>query len=181
MGGNARPHEGTHSLLGARWHRKKATCQGERAGCRFLLKEAAAKSDREMPVEGIQEVTAMGQSSASQRLQEMSDAERRQDRRLPIRVLVEYECLEDFLVDYTANISIGGMFIKTDKPLEVGTRFRLRFQLPDMSRPIDTIAEVRWNLPPEDAGPMAAGMGIVFEELGGSDQAHVERLLETWE
>lgn len=123
----------------------------------------------------------MGQSSASQRNQDLSEDERRENRRLPIRVLVEYECMEDFLVDYTANISIGGMFIKTDNPLEVGTRFRLRFQLPDMSRPIDTIAEVRWHLPPEDAGPMAAGMGIVFEELTDGDRTHVERLLKSWE
>ncbi len=108
-------------------------------------------------------------------------SERRSDRRLPIRVLVEYECVEDFLVDFTANISIGGMFIKTDKPLAVGTRFRLRFKLPDDDEPIDTVAEVRWVLPPEEAGPMAAGMGICFEDLSAGDRKKVEKLLEEWD
>ena len=110
-----------------------------------------------------------------------SPADRRRTRRLPIKVLVEYECMQDFLVDYTANISIGGMFIKTDSPLELGTRFRLRFKLPDREQPIDTIAVVRWKLPPEEAGPMTAGMGIKFDELSPQDQAAVERLLADWE
>lgn len=109
-----------------------------------------------------------------------TDPERRYQRRLPIRVLVEYESTEDFLVDYTANISIGGMFIHTDQPLPVGTHFRLRFQLPDMRRPIDTVAEVRWSLPPDQAAGMTPGMGIRFRDLGQGDRKQVEGLLATW-
>lgn len=107
--------------------------------------------------------------------------DRRYERRLPLQMLVEYESTADFLVDYTANISIGGMFIKTDRPLEVGTRFRLRFQLPQVAHPIDTVAVVRWNLRPEEAGPMTAGMGIRFEALQSADRAEVERLLYHWD
>ena len=36
------------------------------------------------------------------------DDDRRYERRLPLQMLVEYESTADFLVDYTANISIGG-------------------------------------------------------------------------
>ena len=42
----------------------------------------------------------------------VDDDDRRFERRLPLQMLVEYESTADFLVDYTANISIGGMFIK---------------------------------------------------------------------
>jgi type IV pilus assembly protein PilZ len=110
-----------------------------------------------------------------------SGAERRIARRLPVRVMVEYECLEDFLVDYTANVSVGGMFIKTNSPLEVGTRFRLRFRLPGMDRPIDTYAVVRWALRPDEAGPMIPGMGVAFEELSEQDAREVEKMLAEWE
>jgi type IV pilus assembly protein PilZ len=111
----------------------------------------------------------------------VDDDDRRFERRLPLQMLVEYESTADFLVDYTANISIGGMFIKTDRPLEVGARFRLRFQLPRLPRPIDTMAIVRWSLRPEEAGPMTAGMGIRFETLAPADREEVERLLFHWD
>lgn len=107
--------------------------------------------------------------------------EQRTLRRLPIRVLVEYEHVEDFLNDYTANISVGGMFIKTEKPLEVGTRFRLRFRVPGKKRPIETYGEVRWAMPPEDAGPMTAGMGVRFDPLSASDARHVRDMIEDFE
>ena len=76
--------------------------------------------------------------------QVIDNDERRFERRLPIRITVEYEDTEDFLTDYTANLSIGGMFIETDEPLAMGARFRLRFSVPDRDEPIDTVAEVRW-------------------------------------
>ena len=65
---------------------------------------------------------------------ELKGYEKRVTKRLPIRVLVEYESTEDFLIDYTANVSVGGMFIQTDAPLPLGSRFRLRFRVPPRSR-----------------------------------------------
>ena len=46
----------------------------------------------------------------------------------PPQVRVEYTNVEDFLVDYTSNETIGGMFIKTDYPMEA-VRVTLRIQL----------------------------------------------------
>ena len=107
--------------------------------------------------------------------------ERRTLRRLPIRVLVEYEHVEDFLHDYTANISVGVMFIQTKTPLEVGTRFRLRFQVPGRKRPIETYGEVRWCMPADEAGPMQPGMGVQFDPLSPSDARCVRELLDTFD
>ncbi len=107
--------------------------------------------------------------------------ERRIQYRAPVRLQVEYECMEDFLVDYTANISIGGMFIETETPRPLGSRFRLRFQLPGLTSAIDTMAEVRWVLTPEEAGPLPPGMGIRFEDLTEEDRAQVQSLLDGWE
>lgn len=101
-------------------------------------------------------------------------------RRIPVKVRVEYSHVEDFLVDYTSNHTIGGMFIKTDRPLNVGARFVLRFQLPGTARAIETEAQVRWTLPVEVAAPMTPGMGVRFAPLSSQDKCCVEELLESW-
>ena len=107
--------------------------------------------------------------------------ERRAQDRLPIRLRVEYECLEDFLTDYSANVSIGGMFIETARPLPLGTRFRLRFHLPGFAEPVDTEAEVRWVLEDADPGPLPTGMGVCFEGMSPELQSKISALLQSWE
>ena len=89
--------------------------------------------------------------------------------------------MEDFLTDFSANLSIGGMFIETARPLPLGTRFRLRFYLPGFEEPVDTDAEVRWVLDPDFEGPLPCGMGIKFEALEPRHEAQIEALLSTWE
>tara|TARA_B100000575_G_scaffold242841_1_gene206336 strand:- start:499 stop:843 length:345 start_codon:yes stop_codon:yes gene_type:complete len=98
----------------------------------------------------------------------------------PQQIRVEYSNVEDFLVDYTSNETIGGMFIKTDFPMAVGTEFTLKIQLPGGRRTIDASAEVRWTLPREVAAPMRPGMGVRFGALSSIDKGVVEGLLSSW-
>ena len=93
---------------------------------------------------------------------------------LPV-VRVEYTNVEDFLVDYTSNETIGGMFIKTERPMAVGTAFQMRIQLPGGRRDRRR-AEVRWTLPRDVAAPMTLGMGVRFDSLSSYDRAQVELL-----
>ena len=93
---------------------------------------------------------------------------------------VDYASMDDFLADATANISVGGMFIQTERPLAVGTRFRLRLALPGDLRPIDATGEVRWIVSQEE-GHRIPGMGIRFEEISDSSRRRVEKLLSDWE
>lgn len=109
----------------------------------------------------------------------LRSVESRAQTRVPIRVLVEYERLDDFLADYTANISLGGMFIQTQQPLEVGTRFRLRLRVPGRPKPVETYGEVRWVVRPKQGA--VAGMGIAFDELLPGDRKAVEAWLAAWE
>ena len=111
---------------------------------------------------------------------DLDGSERRITRRIPARVLVEYETVEDFLIDYTANMSIGGMFIQTHTPLPVGTRFRLRFRIPGRPHPVETEAEVCWVLRGEKGGVWQPGMGVRFDELSNEDHEAVQRLLAEW-
>jgi type IV pilus assembly protein PilZ len=91
----------------------------------------------------------------------MSD--RRSFPRAPIELKVEYRRLNTFFADYTRNISRGGTFIKTQKPLDIGTEFLFKLVIPTLDNPIVLRGKVQWIVPAEKATPdEPAGMGIKF-------------------
>jgi uncharacterized protein (TIGR02266 family) len=106
----------------------------------------------------------------------VEERERRRARRLPIRVRVRYADTDEFLADHEANISGYGMYIRTDEPLDVGVQFRLCFDVEGLARPVETVAEVRWNHAPGDPFTVP-GMGVMFQELAPKDQVEIDRLL----
>lgn len=114
--------------------------------------------------------------------------DRRQQQRAPIELRVEYQRLNRFFYDYTRNISMGGTFIKTPKPLEVGTQFLFKLMIPTLPEPLILHGEVRWILHEgesrEGEGPEGAevpGMGIRFiykdDEQRGAVEHEVEKLM----
>jgi type IV pilus assembly protein PilZ len=70
--------------------------------------------------------------------------DRRLETRAPIELKVEYRRLNTFFYDYTRNISKGGTFIKTKKPLPVGTMFLFKLFVPALGEPLVLRGEVRW-------------------------------------
>src|SRR3954468_23429379 len=60
----------------------------------------------------------------------MGEDDRREHFRAPIELKVEYKKINTFFADYTKNISKGGTFIKTAKPLDIGTEFVFVLSLP---------------------------------------------------
>ena len=108
--------------------------------------------------------------------------ERRVDRRKPIELKVEYKRLNTFFADYTKNISRGGTFIKTSRPLSVGTEFLFKLFVPNLEQPLSIHGEVQWVVTEEDAagqGPEGeAGMGIRFVYREGDDRDTIARTVE---
>src|SRR2546428_1050106 len=91
--------------------------------------------------------------------------DRRGEPRLPIELKVEYKKMNTFFADYTKNISKGGTFIKTDRPLPLGTEFIFKLSLPKRATPFELRGEVIWTNQPAamqrpDVPDM--GMGIRF-------------------
>lgn len=109
------------------------------------------------------------------------DDDRRRALRAPIELKVEYRRLNTFFADYTKNISRGGTFIGTDKPLGVGTEFVFALGVPGMANPLRLRGKVMWVTPPAEASPAnPAGMGIEFqydEAERQEKEAAVERLM----
>jgi len=107
---------------------------------------------------------------------------RRTHARAPIELRVEYKRVNTFFADYTKNISRGGTFIGTQRPLPVGTEFVFALAVPSLSEPLRLRGKVVWITPPEDASPAnPAGMGIEFQYSGSEErrekESAVERLL----
>ncbi len=108
--------------------------------------------------------------------------DRRVHARAPIELKVEYRRLNTFLADYTKNISRGGTFIATDRPLPVGTEFIFALIVPSLAEPLRLRGRVMWTVSPEDASRAnPAGMGIEFlyhdEAERREKEAAVERIL----
>jgi len=110
--------------------------------------------------------------------------DRRREARAPIELKVEYKRLNTFFYDYTKNISKGGTFIKTEKPLDIGTIFLFKLMLPAQPAPIALRGEVRWvvkqgePLPPQVDEGHDPGMGIKFVYDSIDQREQLEQIVE---
>lgn len=108
-----------------------------------------------------------------------NDGERRGEPRAPIELKVEYKRLNSFFADYTRNISRGGTFIRTDKPLGIGTAFVFRLVVPKLERPLELEGRVQWTVSPEDAtDEQAPGMGIGFIYRDEAERERIAAIVE---
>jgi type IV pilus assembly protein PilZ len=105
------------------------------------------------------------------------DSERRADVRRPIELKVEYKRLNTFFADYTKNISRGGTFIKTSRPLPVGTEFLFKLFVPGRRTPLTIHGEVQ-RIVAEPAPGDEPGMAIRFVYREGDAQDVIARTVE---
>lgn len=98
------------------------------------------------------------------------------DRRYAIRhpFAADAECMDleagVSATGVTSDVSMGGCFVCTSKPLAVGTRIRLKLRRKDQM--VQALAAVRIVKP-------RVGMGIEFLDLEEKDQAMLGRWLES--
>ncbi len=90
--------------------------------------------------------------------QKAGGPENRTAYRAPIELKVDYKKMNSFFADYTKNISKGGTFIKTKKPLPIGTQFLFKLTVPRRDNPFELLGEVVWSTSSGDD----PGMGIRF-------------------
>lgn len=102
--------------------------------------------------------------------------------RLPIELRVDYKKMNTFFADYTKNISKGGTFIKTSKPLKIGTEFVFKLVIPQLREPVELKGKVMWtkkegedHIHPEEP---EAGMGIRFVYDAPNQRGDFESLVE---
>jgi type IV pilus assembly protein PilZ len=94
--------------------------------------------------------------------------------RAPIELKVDYKKLNSFFADYTKNISKGGTFIKTKKPLPLGTRFLFKLTVPMRPSAFELVGEVVWAT----AEGEEPGMGIKFVYTDDGQRNDFEGVVE---
>jgi type IV pilus assembly protein PilZ len=102
--------------------------------------------------------------------------ERRVEPRRPIELKVEYKRLNTFFADYTKNISRGGTFIKTRRPLPIGTEFLFKLFVPGRDIPLTIHGEVQRII--DEAPGEDQGMAIKFVYREGDPQDVIARAVE---
>jgi len=102
----------------------------------------------------------------------------RSDLRVQKTLSLTYKDNMAFVRAYLGNISSGGIFIKTDKPLNQGEQFLLRLQLPELPDPLKISCEVVWARGSAEATPREpAGMGVKFLEMSKKDNEVLKHYL----
>lgn len=122
---------------------------------------------------------AFGRSRASAGVRSDRDGmteERRKKARVPIELKVEYKRLNRFFADYAKNISKGGTFIRTEKPLPIGTSFVFLMFVPKLEEPLRFCGRVQWRI--EDGGDDEPGMGIGFVFDSEAERQRIEATVE---
>ena len=108
-----------------------------------------------------------------------SAADRREHQRFDTSIAVDYASGETFLFAYLTNISEMGIFIRTNEPLTIGTRLRLRFHV-DEADPLVLDGEVAWINPYHtDRENINPGMGVRFIQLTADRREQVVALVRT--
>ena len=102
--------------------------------------------------------------------------ERRQNLRLPTRMLCEYQTKGELKSALIRNISRGGLFIASERNVEVGTELTLLVKIGD-GMTVELPAEVASTGVTDGSGQL--GMGCKFGALSGEQQAIVEEMFAT--
>lgn len=114
----------------------------------------------------------------------MSDAKQSplqpiESRRVPLEreVVLEFEHFAKFIREYSANISLGGMFIKSDRPSLPDTVFRFEVRLVEEGPVIAGLAKVLWVRESAEGKDRPAGMGVRFLQLEDRGRSLIEQIV----
>lgn len=96
--------------------------------------------------------------------------------RVPQSYKVAYFSRQELAESYLSDISLGGLFIATDDPLDQGETVKLKIFLPDKGRELEVLGEVAWSsrehvITPEKTHP--PGMGVRFLHLSIEDRIRI--------
>ncbi|MGC3999618.1 MAG: TIGR02266 family protein [Anaeromyxobacter sp.] len=103
---------------------------------------------------------------------------KRRAMRLHHAIPVAYRSVGSFLSDWATNISQGGLFINTRKPLPVGTPVTILIQLPGASFPCQLAGRVTRVTEFDNRANMVPGMGVEFTGIEETQRAELEAFVQ---
>jgi uncharacterized protein (TIGR02266 family) len=100
--------------------------------------------------------------------------EKRKDPRVPLVLRVDYPGLAADASDATENLSAGGLFVRTERNLEIGQRVPMVISFPGLLDPVEIEVEVTRIR----SGPCEGPPGVAVRVVSAEDQAKLARILE---
>jgi Tfp pilus assembly protein PilZ len=78
------------------------------------------------------------------------------------------------------DLTLGGVFIRTPNPLELGEQFALKLHMSDGGEPIEVACQVIWtNKYGQESKHLHRGMGVKFLNLADGVKKRVEEYIKT--
>ncbi len=84
---------------------------------------------------------------------------------------IHFKTKQDFYKAYTANLGSGGLFIRTENLLEIGSEVTLLFTLPGDSKPINAVGKTVWVSKQPDPDK---GVGVQFTVVSPEDRTRID-------
>jgi len=105
--------------------------------------------------------------------------ERRLFRRVPFfrKVQYKFETIEQFKSEMANDISLGGMFIKTDAPEPIGSVIYLEFDLQDGTKILSGYGKVVRVISKPSPPEFEAGMGVEFLRFDDDSMEKIRQLV----
>ncbi|MCK9522666.1 MAG: TIGR02266 family protein [Proteobacteria bacterium] len=109
----------------------------------------------------------------------MASTERR-DERIPVNLKIRFKSatVSEFVEKHANDLSQGGIFIRTPKPMPPGTLIKFDFRLEDDSSVIQGVGRVVWIRKEGEEPPRPAGMGIKFIKLDEQSRQNLSKVLQ---
>ena len=110
---------------------------------------------------------------------EDSTINRRTFPRYDVRFAVRFASVQDFVLEYAANISAGGVFVRTDAPPPMESVVEVSLDLPGGGLPAKAKALVVHRVTPEQARERdtMAGVGVQFIDADDAFRERIDRAI----
>jgi len=103
---------------------------------------------------------------------------RRDSLRVPTMMDVTFEDARGFEQAYLRNISEGGVYLETRRPLPLGTRFELAITIADSGEKLALKVEVVWvNGNPSPSSGLKPGVGVAWLDLPREDKGAIKAIV----
>ena len=108
------------------------------------------------------------------------DTDPRVSNRVPLerKVILKFHDFGGFSIEYSANVSTTGMFVKTTSPKPVGSIFIFEVWLGDERKLVHGLGEVVWVRDKDEAPDRSAGMGVTYLKLDDESRKAIGRVVE---
>lgn len=110
-------------------------------------------------------------------LDRMCEHKTRSEPRVQKVLAVEFKDRQSFFRAYTGNVSSGGLFIRTERPLPKGQEIVLKLKLPDITDPLQVKSEVIWARTDANEKGQPPGMGVRFTAMSKKDNQLLKEFL----